>query len=245
MPSVQATAPRTNCISQTDCKTWMRCPFLLHSFLSCRAGDVKGDMLTLLLDCKQEAQPSDEEQRSDAASRECAIALAKVAWDTKAEDISVLHVAPLVYWCSYMVVLTIKSRPQLQAVLAKLEKEAAEKWDRRISQDASTGRLVQCCIRSYYTDRIFRCLCMINCPGCFHQELERSSTVCCNSTSELRTVLHLVSKVDTVLTCCLCTGARGKSWTLWTWSYMFSHKSSANSMTSRPFMAQQRWGHPC
>ena len=57
-----------------------------------------------------------------------------------------LHVAPLVYWCSYMVVLTIKSRPQLQAVLAKIEKEAGEKWDRRISQDASTGRLVPCCI---------------------------------------------------------------------------------------------------
>lgn len=67
-----------------------------------------------------------------------------MAWDTKADDICVLHVAPLVYWCSYMVVLNVTSRPQLQAVLAKIEKEAAEVWNRRISEDATSSRYICC-----------------------------------------------------------------------------------------------------
>ena len=38
--------------------------------------------------------------------RSCAVALAKVADDTKALDISVLHVEPVVSWTSYMVLCT-------------------------------------------------------------------------------------------------------------------------------------------
>lgn len=34
----------------------------------------------------------------------------------KAEDIVVLHVAPLVSWTSYIVLVTVKSRPQMLAV---------------------------------------------------------------------------------------------------------------------------------
>ena len=89
----------------------------------------------------QEAQPSVEEQAYDQENRDCAVALARVAWDMKAEDISVLHVAPLVYWCSYMVVVNANSRPQLQAVISKVEREAKEKWGRSIEEEAMTSRL--------------------------------------------------------------------------------------------------------
>ncbi len=40
-------------------------------------------------------------------SREFAVAMAKIAHETKGEDILVLHVAPLVYWTSYMVPLSV------------------------------------------------------------------------------------------------------------------------------------------
>lgn len=60
----------------------------------------------------------------------------------KADDISVLHVAPLVYWCSYMVVFNARSRPQLQAVIAKMEREAEDHWGRSIEEDAKTSRSI-------------------------------------------------------------------------------------------------------
>jgi len=63
-------------------------------------------------------------------SRSFAVALAKVADATKALDISVLHVAPLVSWTSYMVICTVQSRPQLLAVLARMEDTAAGDWER-------------------------------------------------------------------------------------------------------------------
>lgn len=81
-----------------------------------------------------------EEKKQDEESRACAIAMAKIAWDTKAEDVTVLHVAPVVYWCSYMVFATIKSRPQMQAVVAKIEQKAEQEWNRPISQLAKTSR---------------------------------------------------------------------------------------------------------
>ncbi len=39
----------------------------------------------------------------DIDARNFALAMAKCAYDTKGEDISVLHVAPIIYWTSYMV----------------------------------------------------------------------------------------------------------------------------------------------
>lgn len=88
----------------------------------------------------KDAEPRADEDEWEQESRACAVALARVAWDTKADDISVLHVAPLVYWCSYMVVLNARSRPQMQALIAKIEKEAAERWGRPVSEEASNGR---------------------------------------------------------------------------------------------------------
>ena len=48
----------------------------------------------------------------------------------------VLHVAPLVYWTRYMVIATVFSRPQLNAMLAKVEKEALDTFGRRPSSPA-------------------------------------------------------------------------------------------------------------
>lgn len=62
----------------------------------------------------------------------------QIAHDTKAEDVALLHVAPVVYWTRYMLLCTVFSRPQLNAVLAKITKEAADVYGRRLSQ-APTG----------------------------------------------------------------------------------------------------------
>jgi hypothetical protein len=63
---------------------------------------------------------------SDSGLRSAAIALAKAADDTKALDISVLHVEPIVSWTSFMCLCTVMSKPQLLAVLARMEDAAAE-----------------------------------------------------------------------------------------------------------------------
>lgn len=75
----------------------------------------------------------------DAESRELAITIARVCWETKGEDVLVLHVAPLVYWTRYKIFATVFSRPQLSAILAKVEKEAEEKFGRRPAA-AADGR---------------------------------------------------------------------------------------------------------
>lgn len=67
----------------------------------------------------------------DAESRAVAVALARTAWETKGEDTIVLHVGPLVYWTRYMVITTVFSRPQLNAILAKVEATAEEGHGRR------------------------------------------------------------------------------------------------------------------
>lgn len=76
----------------------------------------------------------------DKESRNFSLALAKVASDTKGGDVTLLHVAPLVYWTSYMLVVSVFSRPQLNAMLAKMEKEAEDNWDRDLPQHKKPGR---------------------------------------------------------------------------------------------------------
>lgn len=63
-------------------------------------------------------------------SQAFATAMAKVADDTKARDIMLLHVEPLSSWTSYMLLVTVSSRPQLGAALSKMEKEAELMWQR-------------------------------------------------------------------------------------------------------------------
>ena len=48
-----------------------------------------------------------------------ATALATIADETKCEDVSLLHVAPLVSWTSYMLFVSVYSKPQLLACIAR------------------------------------------------------------------------------------------------------------------------------
>ena len=57
----------------------------------------------------QKASPSDEETAKDAETRAFAVAMAKIGWETKAEGITVLHVAPLVTLCPPLSSLTTPS----------------------------------------------------------------------------------------------------------------------------------------
>ncbi|DBA80848.1 hypothetical protein WJX77_001075 [Trebouxia sp. C0004] len=63
-------------------------------------------------------------------SQTFAIAMATVGDDTKGKDIMLLHVEPLSSWTSYMLLITVSSKPQLNAVLARMEKEAEAVWHR-------------------------------------------------------------------------------------------------------------------
>ena len=72
-------------------------------------------------------------------SRDFAIAMAKIADNTKGKDIMLLHVEPLTSWTSYMLLITVGSKPQLNAVLAKMEQEAEHIW-RRPRTHKSPGR---------------------------------------------------------------------------------------------------------
>jgi ribosome silencing factor RsfS/YbeB/iojap len=63
-------------------------------------------------------------------ARNFALAMAKVASDVKVQDLSVLHVEPLVSWTSYMVICSVFSKPQLLAVVARMEDAALQDWDR-------------------------------------------------------------------------------------------------------------------
>lgn len=76
--------------------------------------------------------PVGQEQEGGCSSVDFAIALAKMADDTKCQDIVVLHVAPLVSWTSYMVICSVFARPQLFALLARLEEMAKEKFEREV-----------------------------------------------------------------------------------------------------------------
>ena len=49
------------------------------------------------------ANGSSELQQEPDESRDFAVAMARIAHETKGSDIMVLHVAPLIYWTSYMV----------------------------------------------------------------------------------------------------------------------------------------------
>ncbi|GLC46982.1 hypothetical protein PLESTM_002003300 [Pleodorina starrii] len=66
----------------------------------------------------------------DEASKQFAIAVARVIDEVKCNDIVVLDVAPVVSWTSFLVIGTVFSKPQLLAALARVEKAAAEHFGR-------------------------------------------------------------------------------------------------------------------
>lgn len=89
---------------------------------------------------EEDATTNQDEVEENPVGLACAIAMASIAHETKGEDISVLHVAPLISWTDYMVFITVFSKPQLEAVLGKVEAEAIEKWDRSVRQVARSSR---------------------------------------------------------------------------------------------------------
>lgn len=98
-----------------------------------------GEELTTPIALEAFSNASETSNVDDDEARAMALALARVCWETKGEDVMVLHVAPLVFWTRYMILVTVFSRPQLGAMLAKLEKEAEEHFGRRPAAPA-TGR---------------------------------------------------------------------------------------------------------
>lgn len=69
-----------------------------------------------------------------------ATAMAQIADDTKGQDLMLLHVEPLSSWTSYMLLVTVSSRPQLNAVLARIEKEAeSTAWGRPRTHQSPGG----------------------------------------------------------------------------------------------------------
>lgn len=77
------------------------------------------------------ASQDTEEVETSQADTSFAVALAKAADETKCSDLVVLNVGPLVSWTSYMVFCTVASKPQLLAVLARMEKSAFEQFGRQ------------------------------------------------------------------------------------------------------------------
>ena len=61
------------------------------------------------------------------------------------------------------VLVTVFSRPQLGAILGKMEKEAAERWGRRLSEQGQPGRCAphpsSCFLWPAYTEG-----CSLSCP---------------------------------------------------------------------------------
>lgn len=110
--------------------------------------DLDGQPLTLrdsaedspLFMFERDVTTSFDEVEENPGGLACAIAMAEIANDTKGEDITVLHVAPLVSWTSYMVFVTVFSKPQLEAILGKLLVDAVEKWDRQVQQGGRSSR---------------------------------------------------------------------------------------------------------
>ncbi|WPT12459.1 Protein Iojap [Picochlorum sp. SENEW3] len=81
--------------------------------------------------------PQQEVEEEDEEIRSFAVAMAKVAWDLNGEDLLLLHVAPVVYWTRYMMFVTVFSRPQLNAILGKIEKVAFEEHGMRPAASSS------------------------------------------------------------------------------------------------------------
>ncbi|GMH39873.1 hypothetical protein BSKO_07777 [Bryopsis sp. KO-2023] len=65
--------------------------------------------------------------------------LANMADQTKCEDVKLYYVGKLIYWTDYFLVASVFSKPQMNAVLGKMEKAAEEEWN-RCPGEANPGR---------------------------------------------------------------------------------------------------------
>ena len=68
------------------------------------------------------------------------MALAGVADEVKAQKITLLNVMESCSWCSYMVIVSVFSRPQLGAVIKRISDKALEDFQREPLVDSKPGR---------------------------------------------------------------------------------------------------------
>ena len=76
----------------------------------------------------------------DAELEAFAVALAGVADEVKAQKITLLNVMESCSWCSYMVIVSVFSRPQLGAVIKRISDKALEDFQREPLVDSKPGR---------------------------------------------------------------------------------------------------------
>ncbi|QDZ17616.1 ribosomal silencing factor RsfS [Chloropicon primus] len=85
-------------------------------------------------------------EEAEAESKEFALSLAEALDEVKVQDIVLLHVGPCVSWCTYFVVASVFSRPQLEAALHRLVKAAEEKHGRKLVNTERPGKTEWECI---------------------------------------------------------------------------------------------------
>merc|ERR1712188_93580 len=85
-------------------------------------------------------------EQAEEESRSFALSLAEALDEVKVQDISLLHVGPCVSWCTYFVVASVFSRPQLDAALNRVAKAAQEKHGRTSLNTERPGRTEWECI---------------------------------------------------------------------------------------------------
>eukprot|EP00245_Coleochaete_scutata_P011716 TRINITY_DN4410_c0_g1_i1.p1 TRINITY_DN4410_c0_g1~~TRINITY_DN4410_c0_g1_i1.p1 ORF type:complete len:266 (+),score=54.46 TRINITY_DN4410_c0_g1_i1:97-894(+) len=83
-----------------------------------------GEVVFSTPNTEQNSQDEDDETEAFA------LAVAEAANETKAAEIQVLHVKPLVYWTSFFVIVTAFSRPQSNAICKKIKDMAEERFQR-------------------------------------------------------------------------------------------------------------------
>ncbi|KAL6777445.1 RSF1 [Auxenochlorella protothecoides x Auxenochlorella symbiontica] len=86
------------------------------------------------------APDSPSEDASTAEAFALARTLARVAEEGKGGNTRALHVAPLVYWTRVMVLSTVTNRPQLRAMLARMEAEALSRHGATPAPGPGPGR---------------------------------------------------------------------------------------------------------
>lgn len=85
-------------------------------------------------------------EEAEAESRAFALTLAEALAEVKVQDIVLLHVGACVSWCTYFVVASVFSRPQLEASLQRVVEAAEEKHGRKLVNTERPGKTEWECI---------------------------------------------------------------------------------------------------
>jgi len=96
-----------------------------------------GVNISVVAEAGPTSEGSQDEQEDD--SRACAILMAEVADGVKAEDILVLHVEHVCSWTRYFVLVTARSRPQMDALMVKMRDAVNEKFGRDFQKNSESG----------------------------------------------------------------------------------------------------------